>query len=403
MTQLIDRLRALCLILLFGLWMPRVVMAQATGEFLCNGGTNAGKACQSDDDCPPNGVCVISQGVCSGGGDDGLTCQCLGGSCPTQPLCSTDATMGMCSGGLFSGQCCDPSYNCADSAPCDGTAKVCLSGTNQGFPCLQNSQCPSSTCGYTNKFCAGVCQGGQNVNQLCLDDTDCPSSTCDSSFQSDSCVADSDCCGDPSATPAPSECTAAGICRGPATSTSPTPTPPRGSPTPTRTRTGTRTPTGSRTPGTPTPTPPAAATATPTPSATRATSPVTTAHLASAVTATDSSISVDNASAFPDAGTFQVDSEQIAYTSKFGNTFINVRRGVNGTTAAAHVSGALVLFLSTTVPTPPRPTPTSVPRDVIYQTIGDGSGCALQTDGSAGTSTTLLVAGLMALVLRRRR
>jgi hypothetical protein len=123
--------------------------------------------------------------------------------------------------------------------------------------------------------------------------------------------------------------------------------------------------------------------------------------LVSAVTATDSSISVDNASTFPDAGTFQIDSEQIAYTAKFGNTFINVRRGVNGTTAAAHASGALVRFLTTTVPTPPRPTATPVPRDVVYQTIGNG--CAIPSGRSAGASALLPTAGLVAWLLRRRR
>ena len=149
------------------------------------------------------------------------------------------------------------------------------------------------------------------------------------------------------------------------------------------TRTRTVSPTRSASPGTPTPTPPAGATATltpptggtvtPTPSATRTGSPVTSARLVSAVSATDTSISVDNATAFPDAGTFLIDSEQIAYTAKFGNTFVNVQRGANGSTAAAHVSGSLVRFLSTTVPTPPRPTATPQPRDVIYRSIGDGS------------------------------
>jgi hypothetical protein len=87
--------------------------------------------------------------------------------------------------------------------------------------------------------------------------------------------------------------------------------------------------------------------------------------LVSPVNGTDTSISVDNASAFANAGTFQIDSEQIVYTSKFGNAFVNVRRGANGTRAAAHVSGALVIFLSAAVPTP-------TPR--VHIEIGSGNG-----------------------------
>jgi len=115
------------------------------------------------------------------------------------------------------------------------------------------------------------------------------------------------------------------------------------------------------------------------------------------------SISVDNATDFPDIGTFKIDSEQIAYTAKFGNTFVNVQRGVNGSSAAAHASGALVLFLSATVPTPPPPTATPQPRDVIYRTIGDGSGCALQSQRNAAATPMLIGVAFLAWTLRKRR
>ena len=410
MIQLNIRFSAVSLlVLLLGVWIPRGIHAQTPtptpdGEFLCNGGTRSGLACNTDDDCVPNGVCVVAQGVCNGGGDDGLTCQCLGGSCPGQPVCSTDATMGTCSNGLFAGQCCDTSFNCADSAPCMGTSKVCLGGGTdfKGLPCLQNSQCNGSQCANTGKFCEGVCVGGASKGTLCNDDTDCPSSTCTSDFQNFSCVDDSDCC-------VTQPCTPAGICHG--TTSSPTNTPLHGTATPTRTRTVSPTRAGS--PGTPTATPPAGATATPTPpvgatatrtpSATRTGSPVTSARLVSAVTATDMSISVDNATDFPDIGTFKIDSEQIAYTAKFGNTFVNVQRGVNGSSAAAHASGAFVLFLSATVPTPPPPTATPQPRDVIYRTIGDGSGCALQSQRNAAATPMLIGVAFLAWTLRKRR
>ena len=130
---------------------------------------------------------------------------------------------------------------------------------------------------------------------------------------------------------------------------------------------------------------------------------MTTARLVSAVSATDTSISVDNATGFPDAGTFLIDSEQIAYTAKFGNTFVNVQRGANGTTAAPHVSESLVRFLSTTVPTPPRPTATPQPRDVIYRSIGEGSGCAVQSQGNAAATPILIAAGFLAWTLRKHR
>ena len=394
MNQLRD-VRAACILvlLLVNFRSPNGAHAQATGEFLCNGGTRNGLACDTDDDCVPNGVCVVAQGVCDGGGDDGLFCQCLGGSCPDQPVCSTDATMGTCSGGLFAGQCCSTSYNCADNAPCTGTSKVCLGGGSgvKGFGCLRDSQCNGSRCASTGKFCSGVCVGGTSQGSLCNDDPDCPNSTCTSDFQNESCVDDSGCCLTP-------PCTPAGICHG-VTTSSPTSTPVRGTATPTRTRTVS--PSGSASPGTPTPTPPSGATATPTRSATRTVSPATTARLVSAVSATDASISVDDATAFPDAGTFLIDSEQIAYRAKFGNTFVNVQRGVNGSTAAAHVSGSLVRLLSTTVPTPPRPTATPQPRDVIYRSIGEGSGCAVQSQGNADATPMLIGVGFLGWALRK--
>ena len=194
--------------LAFGLLIPRFGYAQGTGEFLCNGGTRSGLACESDPDCVPNGVCVIAAGVCDGGSDDGLACECLGGSCLTQPLCSVDATMGTCSGGILAGECCDSSFNCASNRPCAGSAKICLGGEDKAFACLRDSQCRLSQCTTTGKFCSGICANGQARGTLCLDDADCPGSTCTSDFQNYACGDDSDCCTIPPCT--------AGICRGPA-------------------------------------------------------------------------------------------------------------------------------------------------------------------------------------------
>jgi hypothetical protein len=111
---------------------------------------------------------------------------------------------------------------------------------------------------------------------------------------------------------------------------------------------------------------------------------------------------VDNASSFPGSGTLKIDAEQISYTGKLGNTFTGVQRGVNGTTATAHPTGSAVRLLSSTVPTPPRPTATLVPRDIIYQTIGEGSGCMLQT-GHRGNSHLFFLTAVVFLMWNRRR
>ena len=384
------------LVVLSALSLPRSVCAQGTGEFLCSKGTRDGLACESDTNCVPNGVCVIAEGVCNGGDDDGASCDCPAGSCSAQPVCQADNTFGTCSGGTSAGECCDVNFNCAGSAPCKGTAKLCLAGDAKGFPCLNDSQCPSSLCRSTGKLCAGLCQGGTNANQLCFADEDCPGSTCTSDFQSFPCVDDADCC-----TTQPCH---SGICQGVATSATSTPTPSRGTTTPTRTRTVSPTRTGTAntpTGNTPTPTRSVVATVTPVPTTTA--SPVPTAHLVSSVSATDSTLSVDNANAFPGSGTLIIDTEQISYTGKLGNTFTGAQRGVNGTTATAHPSASVVRLLSSTVPTPPRPTATFPPRDIIYHTVGEGSGCTLQTGQRANAHLVFLTAMALAIWNRRRR
>lgn len=396
MTRPTDwRTGCLFLVVLSALWLPRNACAQATGEFLCSKGTRDGLPCESDADCVPNGVCVIANGVCNGGTDDGASCDCPAGSCSATPVCTADNTFGTCSGGTSAGECCDVTFNCSDGAPCKGTAKLCLAGDAKGFACLNDSQCPNSVCRSTGKLCAGLCQGGTNANQICFDDSDCPNSTCTSDFQSFPCVDDADCC-----TTQPCH---TGICQGVATTT-PTRTPSRGTttPTPTRSVSATRTPTGN----TPTPTPSGAATATPSPHPTVTGSPIPTARLVSSISATDSTISVDNATGFPGSGTLIIDSEQMGYIGKVGNTFTGVQRGANGTTATAHASGSLVRLLASTLPTPPPSTPTetpTVPHDIIYQVIGNGSGCMLQTGASPRAYLILLTAIALVLGLPRRR
>jgi hypothetical protein len=66
----------------------------------------------------------------------------------------------------------------------------------------------------------------------------------------------------------------------------------------------------------------------------------TTAVLGAAINATDTTITVTNINELASTGYIQVDSEVIYYANTSGNTLINVYRGQNGTTAAAHLVDA---------------------------------------------------------------
>lgn len=73
-------------------------------------------------------------------------------------------------------------------------------------------------------------------------------------------------------------------------------------------------------------------------SLTNATSVVLTA----AITATDTSIAVNDASQLASGGFVQIGTETIGYSNVVGNTLTNCYRGQNGTTAASHAIGAAV-------------------------------------------------------------
>src|SRR5262249_6497090 len=70
----------------------------------------------------------------------------------------------------------------------------------------------------------------------------------------------------------------------------------------------------------------------------------TTLHSAIPADATLASIPVASTTSLPTAGTIQIDSEQITYTGvdTTNNLLTGLTRGVDGTTAAAHASGATV-------------------------------------------------------------
>jgi hypothetical protein len=71
---------------------------------------------------------------------------------------------------------------------------------------------------------------------------------------------------------------------------------------------------------------------------------VQTSYLSTAISSTDTSIILLNASTYPNSGTLVIDSEQIFYDGIGVNTLYNCVRGYGGTTAASHVAYSTVLF-----------------------------------------------------------
>jgi hypothetical protein len=67
-------------------------------------------------------------------------------------------------------------------------------------------------------------------------------------------------------------------------------------------------------------------------------------YLDTAIDSTQTTISVLNASAYPNEGTFTINSEQISYTGKTNNVFTGCVRGVNSTTAASHIQYSPVTY-----------------------------------------------------------
>jgi len=355
-----------------------------TGEFLCTvagGASPDGKACNGDDDCAPNGVCVIAQPVCNGGTDDGAYCGCIGTQCTaTSPACdSADALPGVCPSGPNATECCDPATNCSDGAPCIGAQKVCLGGDNKAVSCLNDGQCPGSVCRSTGKFC----NGGDLDSFSCVDDSDCvgtsSSGTCDSVAVS---------------TPVPT--------------VTKVPTSPVATRTPTQTHgAGTVVPTGTRTPTGPRPTGTVKATATATP-----TQPVgSVANLAQAVGAAPTdSIVVEGSNSLPTSGgTIQIDNELIAYRAVYHNTqtgfdvLTGVTRGADGTTPAAHARGSAVFLIEEAATPTPRVSATPANNSGFVEATGNGGGCSLAGGGRTVSGGWILGVALAVSVLRRRR
>jgi hypothetical protein len=66
----------------------------------------------------------------------------------------------------------------------------------------------------------------------------------------------------------------------------------------------------------------------------------TTVTLNGAISATDTTITVSNASSLATSGFIKIDNETISYPNISGNQLINCARGQNGTTAAIHLTAA---------------------------------------------------------------
>jgi hypothetical protein len=68
----------------------------------------------------------------------------------------------------------------------------------------------------------------------------------------------------------------------------------------------------------------------------------TTVTLSAGISATDTSITVSDASQLASSGFIKIGTETISYTNVVGNTLTNCYRGQNGTTATAHLINAAV-------------------------------------------------------------
>lgn len=341
----------LMLLLCLGMVSARMVLAQATGEFLCSAGTKDGQPCNTDDDCP-GGVCVISQGVCNGGDDDGLPCDCPSGSCSAQATCFDPSSVsGSCTGGPYNGQTC--ACNCAGGIACIGSQRVCVGGTNTGFSCLNNPQCPGGQCLSTGLFCGS--------------DTDFPNFTCG---------ADADCCTPPTVCPP-------GSCQTTVVAATATATAVR-TPTPIRTATAPRpTATGSVVPSPTNPPTAVAATRTPTrtvfigtPSRTPTLAPGSTT-VAVDEAAGSTRVVLTDASMFPLSGMIQVgdDRTAIPYTKEFNGNTLHLTYPLNRDVAA----GTIVRL---------------APGDggVIDTSTAQGAGCAIgSTPRSEPLSLTMVL------------
>ena len=106
----------------------------------------------------------------------------------------------------------------------------------------------------------------------------------------------------------------------------------------------------------------------------------TTVTLSASISATDTSITVSNASELASGGFIKIGTETIGYANVVGNTLTNCYRGQNGTTATSHSSGAAVSVQNlNSINVWPTPDAGGAPYTFIYwrmrrlQDAGNGS------------------------------
>lgn len=334
---------------------PARLPAQGTGEFLCSAGSRDGLACESDDDCPGGGVCVIAQGVCDGGTDDGLLCDCPAGTCVEAPVCSLDPSFGTCAGGTSAGFCCDVSFNCVDGSPCVGSSKVCVGGDFAGFACLRDDHCTGSTCESTGRFCVG----GDFEFFSCNDDSDCPGGSC-------------------SGVALPTETPTAG--QTPVATATPAPT---NTPAPGETPLATSTPL-------PTSTPVPTSTPLPTSTATPDTRPGMPAVVESPAPAGSPKLFLVDAEGLPVQGVVLVGNEAIEFTRRISSNRLDLREELGASVPA----GAVVRLVQFT--------PTPGGGGLQLGAVGEAGGCTMMPSG-AGSALPLLLAGIFAGLRLGRR
>ncbi len=148
--------------------------AAAAALRVCSGGTADGAICAVDADCPA-GACVRPQGICAGGEDDGLLCDCPGGTCRAGAAsCGSGSDAGVCADGSADGACCDRTFTCRGGSACTATHRLCATGPAKGSPCLADGHCLGSTCVASRRRCAG----GEFDGVACIDSSDCPAAAC---------------------------------------------------------------------------------------------------------------------------------------------------------------------------------------------------------------------------------
>jgi hypothetical protein len=106
----------------------------------------------------------------------------------------------------------------------------------------------------------------------------------------------------------------------------------------------------------------------------------TSVSLNGAISSTATSIVVSDASQLPSGGFIKVDNETIGYANIVGNTLTNCYRGQNGTTAASHLTAAVVSIQNlNSINVWPTPDAGGAPYTFIYwrmrrlQDAGNGS------------------------------